>query len=228
MRIMIIILTILSAGCATTKNASTQARVKPRELDELKAQNLALAEKLESRERRLEMFEEELRRIKDQAESASAPASSASAMPRPTAQPEYGPLMQYWGFEAPPFGCESGARSVEIRNETEFYALLSLDSCIVQMDGVPFVTDCEKTPASPPRGLGPEQGPRFIPPGDKAFLCLNNTGKHTFVAHLYDKHEDSGAFERQAGKWLFSSVWNHRSYLRTIGRQIVAIEPHEF
>lgn len=199
MRKIAMLMAALLAGCATTTTRlpdDYETLVKEmsemrREFGELKKENAGLKKKLE----------ENTTAAVPVAEPAEEPIDLEDMSP-PPAQPSRGPPQNWAWLGQPPKGCETGVYSMEIVNKTEHFVELSMDGSGLKVRGA--------------KGLLP-----FIPPHEKVYVCLNNTGTHTFLGMLYASRY--GRLDK-VGKYRYEGTWTAGSAL--YGRQRLEIRPY--
>lgn len=84
----------------------------------------------------------------------------------PPAQPRRLPPQNWAWLHTPPAGCGHGIYALSLVNQTDYYANIMIDGEPLRVRGA--------------RGLLPG-----IPPHERVFMCLNNTGTHTFTGEVF-------------------------------------------
>jgi len=205
--LMTVALAVGFTACASTTAANRQPTMEEMaaQLTALREQNVALQEQVAHLQAPAhddaESEEEAVERTAGMQLPRRPPVRPEDMVPPPAQQRRLPPQNWAW-LHQPPAGCTSGIYSMQAENWTDHHVQLFIDGEEIRVRGS--------------RGILPG-----IPPHETVYLCLNNTGEHTFTGMLfalrYGQPQRVGRFRYQ-DHWDGASLWGP-------GRQKVIIRP---
>lgn len=201
-------LAISFAGCATTSAANKQPVQRQATAEEyqvlvnaLKEQNKALREQLARQPAPVRTEGQEPVEDQPPVRVRPQPVRPEDMVPPPAQQRRLPPQNWAW-LHQPPAGCARGIYSMQVENQTSYHAQILLDGEELRVRGA--------------RGVLPG-----IPPGEVAYICLNNTGQHTFTGMLFALRFGQ---PQKVGRYRYQDTWDGAS-LWGDHRQRVQIRP---